>query len=702
MRAIVTKKPRSAPELAALVDLSDAVEKLLPQASSRLKRFYRDLAACVEPGDAASYAAGGKLPAAVGGRARAKTEEAIGEAGPVRGLLGAAAAAGRYHAAVDEEDLEDVRGAYLEERLGEWAATVVSGQAAALKEARAVCRRREITPADTADVLVAVAGLSARDAASVANQQAELAKHRDRFSAASIGKNLRPAVARRINGLLDRRAYLTADFELARAYNGGKRLAHVRALRIGLVSSVTRRWVTQLDGDVCFPAGTVVSTPRGEVPIQAVAPGMEVSTPAGPRRVLAVSARAYAEDATAFWTERGVLVATGNHPVWANGEWTEARRLKGGDRLKTAENETVEIRGVLDFRLGETDGPPALLAERAVLSSIPDRVVPVGPVYFEGDASVGQGEVDRVAPDSVLLDKADAGPFEGLPDAALQPVLAPKAAVAGEATEHRVGTGDYAEGCPTRSAFPDLGRPPAFFGAVGAIVAPVPGEDCTASFASDVAGIGVPAGLRTERVAGRIGAGDGKGLAAPGTNLLDRRGGTAAFAATEPVRSLGGPVGRDKHPLAVLANRPGDLAGSGVVTGGGAESASGCAPLEALEALSAVAAIVSEGHALYLDGIISEVAQSRSLTVHNIQVEGEECYYANGVLVHNCQVCGGLHGKELVASGNPRSLYNLFDRARKIADAPAHMRCRCTVVYETAGAALGKRLYAKHLPGQHD
>ena len=48
-----------------------------------------------------------------------------------------------------------------------------------------------------------------------------------------------------------RGARLSAEHELARAYNNGKRLAHRKALDLGLVSEVEREWVTKRDEQVC-------------------------------------------------------------------------------------------------------------------------------------------------------------------------------------------------------------------------------------------------------------------------------------------------------------------------------------------------------------------------------------------------------------------------------------------------------------------
>jgi hypothetical protein len=62
-----------------------------------------------------------------------------------------------------------------------------------------------------------------------------------------------------------------------------------------------------------------------------------------------------------------------------------------------------------------------------------------------------------------------------------------------------------------------------------------------------------------------------------------------------------------------------------------------------------------------------------AITVYNLQVEDVPEYYANGILVHNCEICRPLHGQQ-------RSLQSpgyAHPDTGALHLMPAHVRCRC-------------------------
>jgi len=92
-----------------------------------------------------------------------------------------------------------------------------------------------------------------------------------------------------------------------------------------------------------------------------------------------------------------------------------------------------------------------------------------------------------------------------------------------------------------------------------------------------------------------------------------------------------------------------------------------------------------------------------ALKVYDIQVEDVPEFYANGILVHNCPICGPLHNKiveldqswdftEGIIQGiggenEQKALRNaLKSSGRSIRRPPAHVNCRCylqPVIFET-------------------
>jgi Phage Mu protein F like protein len=62
---------------------------------------------------------------------------------------------------------------------------------------------------------------------------------------------IRRSEQRHIDALIKRRAFKTAEYELARANNRAKRLSVADALRTGIAREVEKEWVTEEDEKVC-------------------------------------------------------------------------------------------------------------------------------------------------------------------------------------------------------------------------------------------------------------------------------------------------------------------------------------------------------------------------------------------------------------------------------------------------------------------
>jgi len=85
--------------------------------------------------------------------------------------------------------------------------------------------------------------------------------------------------------------------------------------------------------DECFPAGTMVSTPRGDIPIEEVAVGTKIFNAKGVGVVQCSSARMSYELVEMELSNGQRITCTPNHPVFADGEWRTAGTLAVGARL---------------------------------------------------------------------------------------------------------------------------------------------------------------------------------------------------------------------------------------------------------------------------------------------------------------------------------------------------------------------------------
>lgn len=71
--------------------------------------------------------------------------------------------------------------------------------------------------------------------------------------------------------------------------------------------------------DQCFPAGTLIMTLRGEIPIESVLPSDHVLTRIGWRRVVSTSMTGLANTLTTIYTTSGTVSATPDHRFWVEG-----------------------------------------------------------------------------------------------------------------------------------------------------------------------------------------------------------------------------------------------------------------------------------------------------------------------------------------------------------------------------------------------
>ena len=82
----------------------------------------------------------------------------------------------------------------------------------------------------------------------------------------------------------------------------------------------------------CFVAGTMIATPEGGRPIEALRAGDVVLTRKGPRRVVSNASRD-ADVGRVEFSTGAVLLGTADHPVYTLAGWTDFSRLQVGDEV---------------------------------------------------------------------------------------------------------------------------------------------------------------------------------------------------------------------------------------------------------------------------------------------------------------------------------------------------------------------------------
>jgi len=485
-----------------------------------------------------------------------------------------------------------------------------------------------------------VVGLTNRDAGAV-----------QRFLTGQLEAGIKQAraetMAQRMTDRLKlRRADVIARTESIRASNQGQLQAWRDLMDAGgLDPTVTRRvWVATIDDRTCFPAGTRISTPDGDRPIEALEPGDIVDTPQGPMPIAATVGTWCKDEWVAIVDSTGQLtISTADHEWWSDG-WVEAQTLKIGDCLQSVENKPIYIVGVAKFSLGDADNMPAVCTQLGIPRSVLDRIMPVVAIDLKDD-TVTNHEIECSCPILMFLDEPDALPLQGFSDCSFDACLTAETSVAPRRTETSMSSSGRLdpELVTTIATIDKDGRSAAYLRAMPDVTFRRP-ERCAARPAIPIQGVSMSACQRTYTVSDIHRLRNGECLVAYRADLLNqhiRFVGEVTLSATEPPVSQIVSFARTESNTAMFTGEAvGIDPGCEMVTNRRAEMA-----LAAGTNLSDIfdAAIVADIAEAFTAFYTSHINGGHP--VYDITVQGPACFYANGVLVHNCGICAALDGQ---------------------------------------------------------
>ena len=436
-------------------------------------------------------------------------------------------------------------------------------------------------------------------------------------------------------------------------------------------------WQTGNDEHVCFPAGTMVATPTGHVPIERIADGDWVLTRQGVRRVVATMNREYSGAMVALETEAGnKLTCTANHPIWSQVKqgWLQACQFEVGDSVQLFDNQSDCIRGVFHFNLSNPDNCPSQIAQTLIFGGVSAGRVPVCAVDFNGDHLGGNGKVNAVSTDPVFLHKLDAHYRQRLAHSGFEVCFALRTPIASKRTKLPVNvSGHGAHPFAASFACDVLGRTSAFFGTIVPVQEPLSNEGFSAPFARDVFGFGQTARHRANSISVGNTRKNGKIFPAHRTLFGNVNSGTRCLVTSSAtVFSLPKQLNTCQRFSTLCASfRRYQLALRNTIARCGTELLLFRAViLEHLATLFARSGfhtglascdeqpMTTLYHRLY----------TNTTRVYDIQVDGAPEFYANGILVHNCPICAPLEGARIPKGQRtfPGGYYP-----------PAHVNCRC-------------------------
>jgi len=482
----------------------------------------------------------------------------------------------------------------------------------------------------------------------------------------------RTAAARAANNAYFYRTELIARTEILRASNNGALAIYERN------QDVLRgwQWTATKDERTCFPAGTLITTELGEMPIERIIPGMKVETRSGLKRAISTHRQVYSGKMIFLKAGGYEVTATSDHPFWTLRGWVEAGSLSVGDSLQTVQNQLVKIERIFNFRIGQANNCPALFDQKRILAIIPAWGMPIPAINFQGNL-FRQGKIYRIASYFEFLLKGLLKSFQAQADFLFQFVLTAKSAITSQRAKLQSCFRLNPERFSAVAAIPESGRAAAFLRTI-AIELFFSSEFFSTSFTSRIQSISQTAAHTTNGITMGYRGPNDKLFFADWTNFSDRRGGPVLLIAlTGAILIVFSGSNSFEYLSALNANSLWAFVGSLMIAFGGTVFAA--RKVRAGKLFAAIGANSLGGHT----PIISQVARHYQI-VYNLEIEEAHEFYANGLLVHNCPICGALDGQQFRFGGQHLP-----------PPTGSHPRCRCTPTPVLINAALEERIVGK-------
>lgn len=491
------------------------------------------------------------------------------------------------------------------------------------------------------------------------------------------------------------RAYNIARTELAFAYNQGSYEGTKQAQEAGYMGDVEKIWCTADDERTCFPKNTEILTPSGTRHIQDIKPGELVLTPDGAMKVAKTIAYEYSGDMTIVASGDNSVIATKNHPFKTENGWKEAGDLRPYDTVYFAGDKRGQVDTVLNFSFSNADNTPTARCKFFVAGGILSCCLsmPVIPVSLDNQTKIGEAKVDTVAANLDLGLETNAYSCESLRNSNLQGRTSRRSPIAMEraVTPCADRARDNSEGLSASFTLDDDGRTPAFFGAKMPVNIGLCTENLSATLTGDILCGSKPTLTGTDGVPVRYGSVNLEGLSTNRANL-DNHSWLITGDITLVRAKLPTFISGVEHPTAESTGNFCANLSSIVRTGNGTERSNSVLNSLCASKLFATLSAIIDKHGHHLADILAPNDQGCKTKVYNLEVSTNHVYFANGFLVHNCHICGGLDGKQIAMDED-------FDFTTKLATPanptirrvpPAHPSCRCTVMYEEISPPIYK------------
>jgi len=199
------------------------------------------------------------------------------------------------------------------------------------------------------------------------------------------------------------RATAIARTETSRLANFSKLEGYKQSGVVG-----AKRWVTVPDDRRCFPENTLIDTQKGKKKIQDIKEGDIVLSDKGFKKVIKADKRKYGDVMVKIKTsDRREVIATEEHPVHeAEKGWIKIKDLFKGSKLQTSDNQIVKVVSIVNIKFFKAYNFITKFFEFFVPSFIFNRVImPIISVCFETNIQDRNKKINRKTFNLAFLNK---------------------------------------------------------------------------------------------------------------------------------------------------------------------------------------------------------------------------------------------------------------------------------------------------------
>lgn len=481
-----------------------------------------------------------------------------------------------------------------------------------------------------------------------------------------LGQNPREVARtmRKVLGTALSRALTIARTETLRAHREATRASYQAN------SDIVKGWIwhSAADERTCFPAGTLVTTRRGDIPIELVRVGDEVLThKMRYRKVTEVLKRNYDGYLVTVATSENRVIATSNHPflVQRKGKlnWVEAANLVFGDVVfcKLQSGSQVSNHGFIDVTIKrsgyQSHDKQSTILQKSILFGVSKNnpVMPIWLVNLKGNIQRWKQEINSIFSNLVFLRKINIKADQAQSDISFGfgfPGITPVTTEGAKSPSFGFGWNN-AELLTTGKTGSSNRWTAAIFGAIRAVLSWMNIKNFSASFACGINHIGMCTVCRTIKIP--IGATSRycKLLSTARANFCNN-----AIVFITFFRAIGLILTSWMKQFSTFWTNTISTWFCGITT---RFSAVRMKSLIGRIAFAGAKFTVSLSHPRVRNAkgfgthqantihasIIKDIQyHTQSLTVFNLEVDEDHSYIANGFVVHNCAACWAMHGTE--------------------------------------------------------